>query len=100
MTDLRTTLPQIVMASAIAAAAFAAAPAGAESRLGEPRYAATGPDQPYIVNPPLSAATIERRKQGYWTGGFLGMFKVMPSEEEIDWLEARRADRLEAVWSK
>lgn len=79
---------------AIAAAALAAmaAPAAAESALGETydgTHMAAGPNRAYEANPALSAATVEKRKNGYW-GGPYGNVWITLSKEEISDLEKRR----------
>ena len=82
------TRPLTGLAAAAALFAFAAAPALAESMLGdETEGTALVPisqNARYIVNPPLSDATIEKRKKGYFTADGGGKDSATVCLEDIN----------------
>lgn len=93
--------PLVLGATVAAALALAALPALAESSLGETyegSHLAAGPNKPYVVNPPLSDATIEKRKAGYFRAIYGGDW-TKPSAEEIAAMERRRAGQSAERWS-
>ncbi len=97
------TRPLTGLAAAAALFAFAA-PALAESMLGdETEGTALVPisqNARYVVNPPLSAATIERRKKGYFTGPAYRPDWHVPNAKEVAARERRRAGRFIAQYNR
>lgn len=95
------TKAMIVGPAVAAALALAAFPVAAESSLAETyegTHLSAGPNKPYVVNPPLSDATIEKRKDGYFSGTY-GQVWVQPSKNEVAGMEKRRAGQSAQKWS-